>query len=146
MAEINSESVVSAVLKTLQKKFTSTKRYRDSQNQHIVKPCFFVEQIGASPEKQMNTRARRNPRIKITYTPEGNEESLTKHLRSVADRLIEALQLLPLNATDSVFGRNTEYEIVNGELIFTTEYPMHVIYQVTPQPLQTNLEPNIGIK
>ena len=127
MVEIASETVVSAVLKHLQKKFPAAKRYRDEQNQNTVKPCFFVEQLSLPDEKQMNNRSRRNYRIKITYLSDGTEASVSKHLRFVGDKLLETFRLLPLGDTGSVFGREGQYEIVNGELIFTIEYPMHLI-------------------
>lgn len=146
MVEINSETIVSAVLKTLQKRFTSAKRYRDSQNQNIIRPCFFVEQISLSPDKQMSNRVKRTPRIKITYLCGPIEDSLSKHLRAVGDKLLEVFQRLIINDTASVFGREAEYEIVGDELIFTIEYPMHLIVPETPQPLQTNIEPNIDVK
>lgn len=146
MVEIDSETIVSAVLKTLQKKFTTAKRYREPQNQNIVRPCFFVEQLILPSNKQMGNRVIRNPRIKITYLSAQTEEQLSKHLRAVGDKLLDSLQLLTLGENSSVFGRNAEYEIVAGELLFTIEYPVHVILSETPQPLQTNLESNIGIK
>lgn len=146
MLEINSETIVSAVLKQLQKKFSTAKRYRDSQDQNIVRPCFIVEQIALSPNKQMNNRQTRNPRIKITHLSEPVQSSLSKHLRSVGDKLLENFLHLPLDETHSIFGRNAEYEIVGDELIFTIEYPMHVILPETPQPVQRNIEPNIDLK
>lgn len=146
MFEINSESVVSAVLKQLQKDFSTAKRYREPQNQNIVKPCFFVEQIGLSPSKQMNTRVKRTPRIKITYLCEDNVESPTKHFRFIGDKLLSSFQRLILGDSASVFGRNAEYEIIGGELIFTIEFPMHLVLPETPQPQQMNLEPNIDVK
>ena len=111
MAEINSETIVSAVLKVLQKKFTTARRYRDTQNQNIIKPCFFVEQLIAPFEKQMGNRLRRSYRIKITYLSDGTHESLSKHLRQVGDKLLEALSFLSLTETEGVFGRSAEYEI-----------------------------------
>lgn len=146
MVEIGSETIVSAVLKTLQKKFTTAKRYRDTQNQNIVRPCFIVEQIALSPGKGMDNRYTRNPRIKITYLAESGENELSKHLRAVGDKLLSNLRLLVLSDTDSIFGRNAECEIVAGELIFTIEYPMHVIEQQGAQPIQNDLESNIDVK
>lgn len=146
MTEINSESVVSAVLKTLQKRFPQAKRYRDAKDQNIIRPCFFVEQLYLSGDKQLGDRERRNPRIKITYLSGQTEDSLSKHLRSVGDKLLEALKRLILNDKDSVFGRNAEYEIVADELIFTIEYPMHITVPTTPQPQQQTIQPNIDVK
>jgi hypothetical protein len=105
-----------------------------------------VEQLTSTDEKRMNNRSIRNPVIKITYLGEQNEASVSKHLRSVGEKLLESLRLLVLNETDSVFGREAQYEIVGEELIFTILYPMHVIIPEAPQPLQENLEPNIDVK
>ena len=146
MAEINSETIVSAVLKVLQKKFTTARRYRDTQNQNIIKPCFFVEQLIAPFEKQMGNRLRRSYRIKITYLSDGTHESLSKHLRQVGDKLLEALSFLSLTETEGVFGRSAEYEIVAEELLFTIEYPVHGIMPGTPRPLQSILGLNTDIK
>lgn len=146
MLEIDSETLVSAALKQLQKKFATAKRYRDSQNQNIVRPCFFVEQLTTSGTKQMGNRSKRNPRIKITYLSGQIEGSLTKHLRSVGDKLLENFQLLKFDETHGVFGREMEYEIIGDELVFNVEFPMHIATIEAPQPLQTNIEPNIDIK
>lgn len=146
MVEIGSETIVSAVLKQLQKKFTTAKRYRDSQNQDTVRPCFFVEQLSSPFDKQMNNRAKRNPRIKITYLSGPIEDSLTRHLRLVGEKLLTIFQRLPIGDNGLVFGRNAEYEIVGDELIFTIEFPMHVIAPETPQPQLQNIDPNVYVK
>lgn len=145
MTQFNSETIVSTVLKVLQKKFTTAKRYRDFQNQNIVRPCFFVELLTVADEKQMNNRARRNPRIKITYLGKQAEEQLSKHLRSVGDSLLESLQFLRFGET-GVFGREAEYEIVADELIFTINYPVHLVLDEATQPTQSNLDLNTDIK
>lgn len=141
--EISSETLVSATLKQLQKLFPSAKRYRDYQSQNITRPCFIVEQLFVGVDKQMLRRIRKNPRVKITYLPKADIDNLEKHLRSVGDSLLENFITLKLSETDLVFGRNLEYEIVNGELLFNVEFPLHLVPNETPQPQINNLESNV---
>lgn len=91
----------------------------------------------------MLRRITKNPRVKITYLAEDDIESLEKHLRSVGDKLIESFITITLSETDLVFGRNLEYEIVNGELLFSVEVPLHLVPKEIPQPQLNNLESNI---
>ena len=143
---MDSETVVSAVLKQLQSIDPKAKRYRGAQVQNITRPCYFVEQIGLGFEKQMNTRVKRNPRIKITHLGKEDISELDKYLRSVGENLLQSFQKLCLSDTELVFGRNLEYEIVNGELIFTVEYPMHTVPVSPPQPKFRTFDPHYNTK
>jgi len=144
--EVGSEFIVEPVLKQLQKYHPQVRRYREEQNQNTKRPCFFVEQMPLGSERQMFGRVRREYRIRITYLCELELAEPKKHLREVGTALLEEFQLLELGNGQSIFGRNAEFEIVNGELLFTVEFPAHLTPQQTPQPQMHNFETNPSLK
>lgn len=144
--EVGSEFCVGAVLKQLKHYHPQIRRYREEQDQNTQRPCFFVSQMPLGSERQMFGRAKRTYRIRIKYLCEQGISEREKHLREVGTSLLEEFQLLNLDATHSVFGRNAEFESVNGELLFTVEFPVHLIPQATPQSQMRNLEAESGLK
>jgi len=144
--EVGSEFIVEPVLKQLQKYHPQVRRYREEQNQNTKRPCFFVDQMPLGSERQMLGRARREYRIRITYLCEQTLAEPKKHLREMGTSLLEEFQFLELGSGHSVFGRNLEFEIVDGELLFTAEFPVHLIPKETPQPQMHNLGTNTGLK
>lgn len=143
---VESETFVSAVLRQLKKAYPAANLYRDEQNQNTKRPCFFVNQLRLGSEKQMFDRVRRNPRIRITYLCLADEPSPSKHLRSIGDSLLTIFQRLELSSSDSVIGRDLEYEVVDGELIFTVEFPIHLIPVEDPLPKIQILESHVDLK
>lgn len=145
--KIDGEYVVSSVLKQLKSQVSSVqKRYREDQVQNIVRPCFFVKQLLLGSDKLMNDRYFRNYRIRITYLPKdlANPEV---ECRSMGEELLGVFRILSLeDGSAKVFGRNAEFEVVDGELLFTVEFPMHVQWERNPQPQMQNLDSDIEYK
>lgn len=144
---VRGEYVVASVLKQLKVQVPSVqRRYREDQVQNIVRPCFFVKQMPLENGKLMNDRYSRNYRIRITYLPKdlANREV---ECRAMGEELLGVFRILSLeDGTAKVFGRNAEFEIVDGELLFTVEFPMHVQWESDPQPQMQNLDSDIEYK
>ena len=143
---VGSEFIVEPVLKQLKKYHPQILRYREEQNQNTKRPCFLVEQLTLGNERQMFGRAKRTYRIRITYLCEQTQSEVKKHLREIGTSLLEEFQLLDLGNGHSVFGRDAEFEIVGGELLFTVEFPVHLVPEETFQTQMHNIETNTGLK
>lgn len=143
---VGGEFIVGPVLRTLQAKHPQVRRYREQQTQNIVRPYFLVEQLPLGSERRMNGKARSTYRIRITYVCKEDETEPIKHLRNMGNTLLGEFQLLRLNTIHAVFGRNLEFEIVNGELLFTAEFPVHLNWQEEEQPQMQELEANTHLK
>ena len=122
-----------------------TKRYKESQNQDIVRPCFLVKEITSGQDKLMFNRYRRNPRIRITYLPK-DSSSVEEDCRAMGERLYEVFRILTLPNGRSIFGREMSYEIVDNELRFTVEFPVQVVWAEEEQPKMETLIPNENVK
>ena len=144
--QITGETVTGAVVRVLVANFKNSKVYKEDQVQKLVRPCFFVKQITLQQEKQMNRRDRRTYRIRIQALPPSGEASPEVFCRDVGEALLGLFRLLPLSETESVFGRNMEYEVVNGELIFTVEYSIWVELPPAESILMNTLDTNETLK
>ena len=144
--DIGGEYVVSAVLRQLKTSVPSvSKLYREDQEQNIVRPCFFVKEMPLGQEKLMNNRYERNYRIRITYLPSktGKDEV---ECRDIGETLLGAFRILSLEENHSVFGQNLEFEVTSGELHFTAEFPMHVVWSEAEQTKMKNLDSAVEFK
>jgi len=145
---VTGELVVSSVLQQLRDQVPDVKkRYREDQDQNIVRPCFFVKEIVQTQDKLMGDRYSRNCRIRITYLPSRGDTNRDQACRAMGETLRGVFRILTLaDGAGKVFGRNLEAEVTNGELLFTVDIPLHVVWQSELLPKMQSLDPNVGYK
>lgn len=145
---ITGELVVSSILQQLRDQVPEVaKRYREDQDQNIVRPCFFVKEIMQTQDKLMGERYSRNCRIRITYLPELDDTRRDQACRAMGETLRGVFRILTLaDGSGKVFGRNLEAEVTGGELLFTVDLPIHVVWPEDPLPKMQTLDPNVGVK
>lgn len=117
------------------------RRYKESQNQNIVRPCFFVKEIAHPMDKLLGNRYKRNPRYRITYLPLQTSSSIEEECRSMGEKLLESFRTLRF-PDGKLFGREMSYEIVNNELLFTVEFPYQAFWREEEHPKMQGLEFN----
>lgn len=132
---MSGNEIVSAISLQLKEDIPEVpRRYKESQNQNIVRPCFFIKEIANPVAKQMFKRFQRNPRYRITFLPLEDSSSIEADCRAIGEKLLESFYILRLPKGLKAFGREMEYEIVNNELLFTMEVPMSVILSTPSEP------------
>jgi len=66
---ITGDYVTDAVAGQLKTAYPAMKRYVEKQEEEIARPCFFIQQILLSQDKQMSRKYTRLYRIRIVWLP-----------------------------------------------------------------------------
>lgn len=143
---ITGSYVTSAVVKQLREAYPNIPVYKESQNKNQVRPCFYVYQLLVAQEKKMNNKYHRVYRIKVHYLPEIGNPKLRETLDSMGAELFGVFRLLNLPDGSKVWGREQEYEIVDGVLHFTQEFTIFAEWSEDPGPTMETLSPSVTTK
>lgn len=111
------------------KQFPEQKMYVEAQPQALVRPCFFVEQVSLTQDKQMFNRYRRVYTLRLTWLPALKSRTQDADCRATGEQLLNVLRLiqlpdLPVRPTDM------EYTVVTGTASKELQFSMQVVVHV----------------
>ena len=122
---ILSDLITSAMTAQLAKVFREDAKawncYIEEQNQHFLRPAFFVKQVLMSQNKLMATNYERFYRMRIMWFPELNSNLKRKQCLAIGEKLLEAFLMLELE-NYPVRGSEFETEIIDEVLHFSVTY------------------------
>ena len=122
---ITSELITSAMTAQLAKVFREDAKawncYIEEQNQHFLRPAFFVKQVLMSQNKLMANNYERFYRMRIMWFPELNSNRKRKQCLAIGEKLLEAFLMLELE-NYPVRGSEFETEIIDEVLHFSVTY------------------------
>lgn len=117
--------------------------YENDVEQGLTEPCFFISILKPELSPLLGTRGiRRNP-FDIHYFPKqaGNNAELF----SMAERLMYALEYIPMPDGLPLRGTAMNYEVIDGVLHFFVNYNLIVVQPKEENPMET-LTTNVGTK
>ena len=122
---ILSDLITSAMTAQLAKVFREDAKawncYIEEQNQHFLRPAFFVKQVLMSQNKLMANNYERFYRMRIMWFPELNSNRKRKQCLAIGEKLLEAFLMLELE-NYPVRGSEFETEIIDEVLHFNVTY------------------------
>ena len=122
---ILSDLITSAMTAQLAKVFREDAKawncYIEEQNQHFLRPAFFVKQVLMSQNKLMANNYERFYRMRIMWFPELNSNRKRKQCLEIGEKLLEAFLMLELE-NYPVRGSEFETEIIDEVLHFSVTY------------------------
>ena len=122
---ISSELITSAMTAQLAKVFREDAKawncYIEEQNQHFLRPAFFVKQVLMSQNKLMANNYERFYRMRIMWFPELNANRKRNQCLAIGEKLLEAFLMLELE-NYPVRGSEFETEIIDEVLHFSVTY------------------------
>ena len=122
---ILSDLITSAMTAQLAKVFREDAKawncYIEEQNQHFLRPAFFVKQVLMSQNKLMANNYERFYRMRIMWFPELNSNRKRKQCLAIGEKLLEAFLMLELE-NYPVRGSEFETEIIDEVLHFSVTY------------------------
>ena len=122
---ISSELITSAMTAQLAKVFRENAKawncYIEEQNQHFLRPAFFVKQVLMSQNKLMANNYERFYRMRIMWFPELNSNRKRNQCLAIGEKLLEAFLMLELE-NYPVRGSEFETEIIDEVLHFSVTY------------------------
>ena len=122
---ILSDLITSAMTAQLAKVFREDAKawncYIEEQNQHFLRPAFFVKQVLMSQNKLMANNYERFYRMRIMWFPELNANRKRNQCLAIGEKLLEAFLMLELE-NYPVRGSEFETEIIDEVLHFSVTY------------------------
>lgn len=119
--------------------------YVERVDQSLVRPCFFINQILLSQEKQMLERYRRTYRMRIKWLPPLDDPYPDDSCRQVGETLLAALRYVRFDDRP-VRPIEMEYEVVDQELRFSIELVIHAQWPPEEIPDMQTLTTNEHVK
>ena len=126
--------------------FTGQKVYNERQVQNLVRPCFFVQQINLSQQRELGVRYRRDYRISITWLPKQDDPTPRKSCREVGELLLGVFRYLHLPENQLEHVKEPEYEIVDNELRFRMDVTIFAEWVDDVQPTMQTFDTNVNYK
>lgn len=122
---ISSDLIISAITSQLAKVFREDAKawncYVEEQNQHFLRPAFFVKQVFMTQNKLMANNYERFYRMRIMWFPELNSNRKRNQCLAMGEKLLEAFLMLELE-NYPVRGEEFETEIIDEVLHFSVTY------------------------
>ena len=122
---ISSDLIISAITSQLAKVFREDAKawncYVEEQNQHFLRPAFFVKQVFMTQNKLMANNYERFYRMRIMWFPELNSNRKRNQCLAMGEKLLEAFLMLELE-NYPVRGEEFETEIIEEVLHFSVTY------------------------
>ena len=122
---ISSDLIISAITSQLAKVFREDAKawncYIEEQNQHFLRPAFFVMQVLMTQNKLMANNYERFYRMRIMWFPELNSNRKRNQCLAMGEKLLEAFLMLELE-NYPVRGEEFETEIIDEVLHFSVTY------------------------
>lgn len=122
---ISSDLIISAITSQLAKVFREDAKawncYIEEQNQHFLRPAFFVKQVLMTQNKLMANNYERFYRMRIMWFPELNSNRKRNQCLAMGEKLLEAFLMLELK-NYPVRGAEFETEIIDEVLHFSVTY------------------------
>ena len=127
MSAITGIDVVSQISEILSTSFPNeiTTVYINTPMQDMEKPCFFIQQITTSNDKQLRKIANRRYFMDIRVHPAENNDTIRTWLYDIGDRLFTVLNYITISG-QRVYGRNMRFEITDNVLHFFVDYSFRV--------------------
>lgn len=140
--EITSETIKSAMAKTLALNYPEVTLYKNKVSQGMKKPCFFITQLETE-----NTEIRKNvfKRVYLMSVRFHKDNALRIDLDSVGFDLLSIFNTLELDGESVCYGKNLKYEIVDNVLQFFVTYTLNIIKKVENTKVD-NLDIKEGVK
>lgn len=109
--------------------------YVKDVKQGLKEPCFFIAVLQPERRPMLGPRSFQTNPFDIHYFPE--DETDNGEMIGVAERMMDALEMITLLNGDLIRGTNRKYEIVDGVLHFFVNFNMHLIKPVDATPMET---------
>lgn len=121
--------------------------YTDYHKQHAHFPCFYVELIDASQERELGNRYWREYAFDVLLFLDRNGEIKDRRsLTAMADTLFMALEYITIDGGQKLRGTEMSYRITDNVLHFLVSYNMYVIKVVNPAPAMRTLHTEGRVK
>lgn len=117
--------------------------YKESVEQGLKEPCFFIFLLTANQTQVIGKRYFREQPFDIHYFPSTKDRN-TEFL-DVVDRLNDALEYITMD-TDLIRGTKINYEIVDDVLHFFVNYNFHVYKEPVAVDPMESLTVGSGLK
>lgn len=122
MIEIKSNTIVSAITRTLKDNFNDTQIYKDKKLQGLKKPCFFVFNLNSSQSKATKDIFKREHLINIRF----HSEYTRAEIDEVAFKLLDLLSEVKNEKFILRPTREITYEVQDGVLQMFIPYKIRV--------------------
>lgn len=109
--------------------------YKDDVEQGLQEPCFFISTLKPSLKPLLGGRAFQTNPFDIHYFPQNAGDN--GELFSIAEQLLDVLEMITLQDGDRIRGTDRSYEIMDGVLHFFVQFNMHRIKLVERTPMGT---------
>lgn len=136
MPVVEMNDIRTAVMRRLNERFPTIKRYGEEIRQGFEEPCFFVKLLNASQTQELNIRYMRTHSFDIHYFPQDNSN---EEAHDMAEKLYDALELIEYDGA-KYQGTGMNHEIVDGVLHFFVDYVFRVRRMVPELPKMGSLE------
>lgn len=123
MSTLQSESIKSAITKTLANRYPDIEIYKNQVKQGVETPCFFVAQINAEKHKTSHIHHQFDYLFNVRYHADNPT-------RTEFDTLgFELLDILEEVDKDGLYirGKNLRYEITDNVLMFFGNYSIRTV-------------------
>ena len=141
MGALTGEEVVSAISKNIRCYFSDEEIkaiYKNSPQQNIQKPYAFIHQISSDHKNEMRNRASWSFMLDIRVHPRDNQTNIQSWSRSIATRLIEAINIITVSG-QAVKARSIEHRVEDKVLHIIVSYSFRVIRLEDDIPDMKNL-------
>lgn len=117
--------LITAVSIALYNEFGGKDRiYPDNIEQHLERPCFFINVVRPSKSERLMGRAYRSVPLVIQYFPKSQGKRTECY--GVAERLFQCLSY-PQNGDDMFRGTDMRYDINDDKLNFHVQYNFYTL-------------------
>lgn len=139
---ITSETIKSAMAKTLALQYPEVTLYKNKVLKGFKKPCFFISQLEPSIEKIGKNRYKINFPMCIRYH---NDNASRTDLDSVGFNIMDIFDTL-IDGEPICYAKNSRYEILDDVLQCFITYSINVIKPVKENIKMENLDFKEGLK
>lgn len=119
------EKIVKSIAQTLEEAFGKDYTlYRDFVEQGFQTPCFCIQMINSTNDKQLEKRYQRSYFFDLLYFPK--EEHISSELNRVSETLYQCMKWIKIDHS-GIWGSGMNHHIEEGVLHFAVTYKPRVI-------------------
>jgi hypothetical protein len=118
--------------------------YTEQQKQGFEAPCFFVELINTSMERETGKRFQETASVQVSYFPPGTDGDSPdyKDIQSQIRPILLALEVIPVSGTKGIRGTDIEAAVVDDVLHVTVTYSRFIYLKGEDVPYMETLSIN----
>ena len=123
----------------------TTELYSEGILQNFKEPCFYIQEIRSSQDRELGSRYKRGHLYDIHYFPDPKNSMKNAELRQMAETLYDNMEYIEV-AGKLTMGLDMNHKIADGVLHFFVKYPLLLFKETDPIPAMENLQYEGGLK